>query len=451
MAINPLPSNLYSGEAERINLMPHVQFQTQLMAHKKAKDEALDEYYKKLPSTINSAGVRDQEREPIASKVNALQEFYIKNKDAIKNPKLDNGAARFTHEKMFRDVNDYVDQSKQEGKANLEFGKLRFQPGNEYLSHNDSIMDDVAASELPIGNPGHRHLDLFKMTRPSAQFDLDKHLKNFDDIKSTEGKPTFETNPTNKYEDIETTPKSFSADNLNVIRKRAESKLDNDYSFHDFIKTKIATDPNKVAELNENFKKLFNKPIENDYDLASAYTLSVLPQGAATTKSVDNGLKAQERQQAGFAHQELMRNLGLADSKKLIDYRQAAKDAGEENTWVQQFVDKTIEENKPTKSKLFGIVPATEKGFVPDPVLYNALGKPDRTSITKDGKMKVTYLMSDNKTIDDSRTTTLTPEQVKLAMGYKATTKKALGQEMKTKTTIPAKDKAKANPLGLDL
>lgn len=163
------------------------------------------------------------------------------------------------------------------------------------------------------------------------------------------------------------------------------------------------------------------------------------PNPSAKLVATQGFQEAQQNRQ--FKHAELMRNLSLADSKKLIDYRQAAKDAGEENTWVQNYVDKTIEENKP--KSVLGI-PWKEKAFVPDPTLYAALGKPDKAAVTKDGKIKVTYLMSDNKTVDDSRTTTLTPEQVKLALGYKATTKKALTQEMNTtpqKVSTPASTK----------
>lgn len=154
----------------------------------------------------------------------------------------------------------------------------------------------------------------------------------------------------------------------------------------------------------------------------------------------------QEQQGRQFANQRLLEGMREAHGEKLLGMREAAKAGGEEtnNLWVTRTVDDIIDEGKPS-GKVLGVFPAKEKDYVPPPVIYDALGKPDKMAITKDGGVKVVYYKKDkdgnilteekgdnkgNAIVDESRSKTLNKDEFKLALGYKATTKKQLTGEM---------------------
>lgn len=151
----------------------------------------------------------------------------------------------------------------------------------------------------------------------------------------------------------------------------------------------------------------------------------------------------------------LRNSLQQKSAEDLIKLRSSLKiDGGEEedNLWVDEYVNKVAEENKPT-GKLFGIIPTQRKDFVADPVLYKALGDPSEISITRDGKFDIKYQKKneDGKMVEDkSRSKVMTPTEVKLALGYRAATKKQLTEEMNKQKNKPAvKPTKKEDPLGI--
>src|SRR5688572_12541005 len=125
MALQNHPA-LYQGGNVKLDSSPYTNFAIQLMAKKKAEDDALDQYYSKLPSTINGAGMRDVDRQVFAQGMDGVMNFWKQNRDAIKNPRKDGGAAQFNYEKMVREQKEIVDRSKMAGKTDLELGKTRF-------------------------------------------------------------------------------------------------------------------------------------------------------------------------------------------------------------------------------------------------------------------------------------------------------------------------------------
>lgn len=440
MAIN-LPSNLYSGEAERINSLPHVQFQTQLLAHKAAKDEALDQYYRKLPETINEKGVRDQEVPVINQKKNDIQDFYMKNRQAIQNPKLDNGAAQFNLQKMYRDAGNIVTQSQNRAKTDLLIGKKRFEGGSEYMFQDPVFIQKLHNHSLPIGTPGSEEIDLANVAIPPPPFDASKQVKKYSDIKFDDGTPIVKPHPDNKYRNLEITPKVLGKEAKQAIYERAATDLENDPSFSKQIKETLAKSPDQLQAAAKTFQDNYGHEPQSDHDLAAGYMINILPKGEVKQRTFDNGLMAKESQQRGFAHQELMRNIGLADAKNLIDYREAAKAGGEEsnNLWIDRYLSKIEEDNKPNLvDKFFA---GGSKTIVPDPTLYKALGDPDEVMITPKGEYKLTFykkeknkdnILVPTEEIDRSKSGTFTKEQIKLALGYKSAGKKQLTQEMQS-------------------
>jgi len=316
MAIN-LPSNLYSGEAERINMFPHIQFQTQLMAHRKAKDEALDDYYKKLPDTINDKGVRDKEVPIINQKKNEIQDFWLKNRAAIKNPKSDNGAAQFNLQKMYRDAYGIVRDSQNAAKTDLEIGKKRFEKGSEYIFQDPDFINKQLLHDLPVNDPNRVPIDLAHITIPPPPFDELSYNKKFTDIKGDDDTPIIKTHPTDKYSNLVITPKRFSEDAKQAIYQRAATEYENNPSFKKQIDVNLAKNPENLNILKETFAKAFGHPIQNEHDVAAAYTLQNLVAGQTKQEVKDNGLRAKEAQERSFNQQKEMQQRGFRHSEAM--------------------------------------------------------------------------------------------------------------------------------------
>ena len=87
------PSNLFSGGQGLLRSPRITDFVAQREAKKRAREEALNDYFIKLPSTINAAGVRQQDLmnprtgQGILSKINDWTQRGMQNLDQIKaNP-----------------------------------------------------------------------------------------------------------------------------------------------------------------------------------------------------------------------------------------------------------------------------------------------------------------------------------------------------------------------------
>src|SRR4051812_34993698 len=89
-----LPSNIYSGGAVTFNSQPYAAFYLNELQRKRAKDEALDNYFRDFNKSVNPAGMRTADIEGgWMDKVNGWQSYFQQNRQAIENPKLDKGKA----------------------------------------------------------------------------------------------------------------------------------------------------------------------------------------------------------------------------------------------------------------------------------------------------------------------------------------------------------------------
>lgn len=158
MALYTSP-HLYTGGATVFNSSPYVNFAANLMAKKQAKDEALENYYQNLNKSINPAGVRTQDINGFMEKTNGLQTFWQQNKDAIKNPRLDNGKAQTEYNSRFQDIQGYINQSKQEELRKKPFIDLLADPDKrERIS--DKMLYDVHLHDLPLTDPNRKSFDI---------------------------------------------------------------------------------------------------------------------------------------------------------------------------------------------------------------------------------------------------------------------------------------------------
>lgn len=145
------PQGLYSGGNVQFDSSPYVQFEYNMLAKKRAKDEALNQYFNELGSKINTAGVRQQdldgEHGGINRDIQNWQSNWIKNKEAIKK----GGMAQQAHMRQYQDILRRVGQSKERAKTLLEMGKAKFEGKYDPDDDDLNVMDKVNRS---IYDPG---------------------------------------------------------------------------------------------------------------------------------------------------------------------------------------------------------------------------------------------------------------------------------------------------------
>lgn len=169
---------LYSAGAVAFDSSPSVNVYAQLMAKKQAKDEAIDEYYRKLPSTLNSAGMRDQDRAGFDQAVAEWQKHWIQNKNKIRKG---NSQEAFDAEQKFRSLQEAIQRSKDAAKTDLELGKMRFSKENSYIFDDDDFVNSQHQHSLPIWDARHKPMDLATVALPPRPFeakDQDEYYKS---------------------------------------------------------------------------------------------------------------------------------------------------------------------------------------------------------------------------------------------------------------------------------
>ena len=167
MAVHNDPM-LYRGGAVQLNSQPEVNLYGQLMARKQAKNDAIDEYYRKLPSTLNSEGMRDQDRAGFDQKVAEWQQHWMKNKDKIRKG---NTQEAFDNEQLFRNIQSGLNQSKTDAKTDLQLGKMRFNKDSSYIFDDPEFMKEHDLHNKPVWDTDHKSIDLGTMAIPQKPLD----------------------------------------------------------------------------------------------------------------------------------------------------------------------------------------------------------------------------------------------------------------------------------------
>ena len=97
------------------------QYAIQELQHQQAKAEATEKYYKDWEKSLNTAGIGEQERKIFAEKLNALKGFAIKNREQVYNPSKYGYDAQSTVEAGFKDLQSFLEGSKQKTAENKAY------------------------------------------------------------------------------------------------------------------------------------------------------------------------------------------------------------------------------------------------------------------------------------------------------------------------------------------
>jgi len=152
------PSNLFSGGQGLLRSPRITDFVAQREAKKRAREEALNDYFIKLPSTINAAGVRQQDLmnprtgQGILSKINDWTQRGMQNLDQIKaNPQ-----AYSQHMAELNQIKNDIAYSKGLGKSQLEFNKERAEKGWDF---DDNDIQTLSKMEQSMYDKEHYRED----------------------------------------------------------------------------------------------------------------------------------------------------------------------------------------------------------------------------------------------------------------------------------------------------
>lgn len=146
------PPSLYSGGQGilRDNVVDYV---TALENKKRAREDALNNYYAKLPDKINLAGVRMQDLEDPNGNGGIMKDIEDWRNMWHTNPEIKKGGlAQQAYMQKFQKILNKVNQSKQEAKAELERGKAHFEGKWQHRESDFPVMEKMAAS---IYDPNH--------------------------------------------------------------------------------------------------------------------------------------------------------------------------------------------------------------------------------------------------------------------------------------------------------
>lgn len=267
---------LYSGGSAVFNSQPATQFYLNSMAKQRAKDEALDNYYRDFNKSLNPAGMRNQDIEGWMGKVNDWRGFYQQNKEAIKNPRLDNGKAQSEYMSRYQDALSDTQRSKNAGEVSKGYVMPIITNPDKRSRLTDLSLGTIASHDASIYDPNHKELDPTKLDFDAKPFGLDeqKKLTGFltQGVKMDEMIQKTVTDPkthskTTSYE-YKLNPAA-----LQTVGARAANTYKSDDRFQAHI-DQLAENPDVFNELNEVFKGVYGKDIVSNEDFAAAYGLN---------------------------------------------------------------------------------------------------------------------------------------------------------------------------------
>lgn len=442
--------NPWAAGAVVFDTRPYAAFYERQMLRKQAKEDTLDNYFRDLNKNVTSAGMRSQDVPGLLQKQKDWQDFYQQNKAAIINPKADNGRAYSEYMSRYQDQLGLVNQSKDEHKKKDELNKLRFNKDFSYVFDDPNIINDIAADDLPIGDPNRKRLDIASMAIPPKPIDV----KEWDAYNKylTGGVPHDKipgaTENLGKFKTRTPIVTQFNPENQMVIGQHAANAYDTDKRWrYEATKTfnELMHDPEVYKRYNSVYKGLYGNDIDS-------------PKEAWMAKGIlDNNMKATEYKDGEdkLGRDLFMQGIRQANAKELIKYKKDIdpSDTDLNNTWIESYLQKGIDEAKADKGNLRKVyTPNTSKlahELKGDVVLSKALtrgkSEPDKIYVTEDGKVwPIFYKYRNDKdgnaqvvknekgdpVVDEDYSQPMSMEQTKLALGYKGQTKKELSKTM---------------------
>lgn len=331
-------SNPYGG-AVVLDSTPYLQLHLQKQTEEKAKQAAAQKAYEDLMKDPNPDGLREVDTKGFYDRANQWRQFGIQNKDFIKDPTKDNGAARNQFMKMANEISLYTQASKSRKEHEKQFAPL-FQNPETAKRLKNSFLQQYGQLQSPLDNSPTFTFD------PSNMF----RAKNFDEKKFIETatlgeKPsetiTFEkSNIPLKRKQITSIsyadPKRIG-ENAKSLFKTDESAKEHIEDLWDAegIKTdangKIVRQPSSyINELNQVHQKYYGKPIQTAEDLAAAYGIQRATGTSRKEQLIDDEMAKMNYKQR------------LDRKMKEYEHDLKGMDENKQGIWVDNYIKNTL-------------------------------------------------------------------------------------------------------------
>lgn len=317
---------IYQGAAP-LNSLPFVNIALQQRARKQAREQAIDQYYQKLPDTINDKGIRDQEIPIINEYKNKIFEYGYKNKEALRKG---DGAAQLGLQQLVREAQSVARESQDLGRRGLERGKMYLSKEGRWAVDDDEFMAAEEAESQPlymvkdgqiVRNPSHNKMDMVGLlsNRPFDEKEFGKELQS----KVKYGTKTQTTNdPDNPLYDIVSEIPSLDESAKGKIYAFGAEKLHGNRRFEDFIKKKT---PEQLQILGQIYKDTYGKEPTEDEDYAAGYVISQLPiQSIKQKRPQDTDAVMDKRAKTAAAEWDRRNKITFGQSMQKIAANKAA-------------------------------------------------------------------------------------------------------------------------------
>jgi hypothetical protein len=247
------------------------QLAIQLQQKEQAKAEALEKYYMDYEKSINPKGLGRGEADVFNKKFNTAREYWMKNKEAILNPRRYGMDAQSTYMAALKDAQGYIELGKQataERKAFVDYINKQKASGKHI---SDNYLDVMNNAMKPVeGGYVAPDFSQIKIYDPHDPIKFGQKLDLI--LKRTEGVPTKEFLPGSRTEFQWATPKTINKDEARSI---AYSELQDD-GYREYI-SNVTKDPVFLKSLGDVYKKRTGQNL-NTNDIREVSYANVLAQ-----------------------------------------------------------------------------------------------------------------------------------------------------------------------------
>jgi len=356
--ITPLPRNLYSGGAVVLNPHPIAQTYMNLLAHRKAQQDATMRYMNELGSRLTPQGMVDEDAKSLIQKKNDFQDYVIRNKDAISNTRIDNGEAWSQSMRMYNDMLGMIAKSKNKA-ATLQYLKpILDNPSRSMLLTNES-RDAIHRGLLPVTDPDHKDFTPDQIHFKDKPFDNRDIAELQHAISGYTGSMSYDSPVRDEKTGTQTTTghRIFGDNEKLGFQHIANNYYQNHPGFKYDVDNVMSNPQSQDYQAhNDLFKKVYGRDMDGTGDVATAYLLSYYPHSFETSKSEKTVYTPEEKKKMALdiAQGKANINLGLAKQKSKInvgEFKEKSDITGQRQETVHKSnVDYNLAHPKPTKA-----------------------------------------------------------------------------------------------------
>jgi hypothetical protein len=348
-------SNLYTGGATVVDTSPYTNFAINMDAKRKAKEEALDQYYRSLDKQVNPAGMRTQDIPVLMENENARREYYRQNRGAIMNPRLDGGRAQTEYQNMFQKSLGTVQQSKSAADVYKTLAPVLADPDKRQRMMR-STMHSIQQHDLPINDPNFKQFNISELAYDPKPLDLKTHMEAFKDIKMDKiptivGRDKNNMTRTVAYDYKLGDEAKAAVYNISSAQLNGKSFDTTITDLSEKIKAEGEDSPT-FKQYNDVFKKNFGGNIQSKEDLAAAFNVGNLQSSRRESEIKDDAFG--QKKAMAYLNDGLIRGrMKLSDeyARGRIDYKNATTAAAKDST-ISKFIKGQVAEGKsPTGKK----------------------------------------------------------------------------------------------------